>query len=509
MTDTQTSSSSAGSKSTSKGLAEGTVGTSSAAVLGIASVAPGYTLTASIGLIVAAIGLKMPAGFIGGFLPMFLTVFAYRELNADSPDAGASFTWSTRAFGPYVGWMCGWGMVIATIIVLSNLAAIAADFFYLLIAALLDKPWIATLTGKAPVDIATTLVFVAVAAWVASRGIQTSQRLQWVLVGFQLTTLLTFAVVAITAASRGHGVANLSFRLDWFLPFGGPAMSAFVVGVTGSIFGYWGWDTPLTLGEESKDPTKVPGGAALLCVVTVLLTYLLVGSAMMMYAGVGTRGLGLGNEDNTDNEFRALAQPVLGHWGSLVLFLAILAASAASLQTTFLPAARCMLAMGGRRAFPKRFADVHPRLQVPVFGTVVAAVATGVLYTVVRSLSARSLLDTVSALGILICWYYGITAFACLWYFRGVLFKNLRNGLFKFLLPLLGGVMLLSVFVISVRDSIGADNGSGASIAGIGLVFYLSFGILLLGFALMLLMRVRQPEFFRVPNTDADPDRRR
>jgi amino acid transporter len=174
-----------------------------------------------------------------------------------------------------------------------------------------------------------------------------------------------------------------------------------------------------------------------------------------------------------------------------------------------LPAARGKLAMGSRRAFPKRFAHVHPRLQAPVFGTVVAAVATGVFYTVVRSLSARSLLDTVSALGVLICWYYGITALACLWCFRDVLFTNLRNGLLKFLFPLPGGIMLLFVFVISVRERIGADNGSGASIAGIGLVFYLSFEILLIGFALMLLMRVRQPEFFRLPTTDADPDRRR
>src|SRR6478736_2082540 len=115
---------------TSKGLATGAVGTFAGAVLGISSVAPGYTLTASIGLIVAAVGLKMPAIFIAGFIPMFLTAYAYRELNSESPDCGASFTWSTKAFGPYVGWMCGWGMVLATIIVLSNLASIGVLFGY-------------------------------------------------------------------------------------------------------------------------------------------------------------------------------------------------------------------------------------------------------------------------------------------------------------------------------------------------------------------------------------------
>src|SRR5271156_2768217 len=159
----------------SKGLAVGKVDTLSGAILGIACVAPGYTLTASIGLMVAAVGLKMPAIFIGGFIPMFLTAFAYRELNADSPDCGASFTWSTKAFGPYVGWMCGWGQAVSSIIVLSNLAAVATRAFYLFIAGLLRNPAIAKLAANEWVDIVTTLVFVALATWISSRGIQTSE----------------------------------------------------------------------------------------------------------------------------------------------------------------------------------------------------------------------------------------------------------------------------------------------------------------------------------------------
>ena len=481
----------------SKGLAVGKVNTFSGAILGIASVAPGYTLTASVGLIVAAVGLKMPAIFIAGFIPMFLTAFAYRELNADSPDCGASFTWSTKAFGPYVGWMCGWGQAVSSIIVLSNLAAVATRAFYLFIAGLLRNPAIAKLASNEWVDIVTTLVFVALATWISSRGIQTSEHLEFVLVAFQITAMVVFAVGAIIAAGQGRGPANLSFSLDWFNPFTGLAMGAFVVGVTGSIFAFWGWDTCLTLGEECTNPKKVPGRAALLCVVTILVTYLLVGAAMMMYAGVGSQGLGLGNPANSDNAFGALARPVLGSRGSQLLFLAIFVSAVASLQTTLLPAARNMLAMGAYHAFPKRFAAVGPRFQVPVFSTVIASVAAGAFYTIVRLLSERTLVDTIAALGIVICWYYGITAFACLWYFRKAMFKTLHNAVFKFLFPLLGGIMLLLVFVISIRESMDPRRGSGVSIGGIGLVFYLGFGILLLGFALMVVMRVRQPEFFQ------------
>ncbi|WP_304116875.1 APC family permease [Mycolicibacterium bacteremicum] len=480
----------------SKGLAAGKVGTLSGAMLGISCVAPGYTLTASIGVIVAAVGLKMPAIFIAGFIPMFLTAYAYRELNSRTPDCGASFTWSTKAFGPYVGWMCGWGMVVASIIVLSNLAAIAVEFFYLLIARVFNQPGIADLAGNLGVNIATTLVFIALATLVASRGITTSERVQYVLVGFQLVVLVAFAVMAFVHVARGDAPAGLSFDLDWFNPFTGLTLAVFAVGLTGSIFAFWGWDTCLTLGEESKDPTKVPGRAGLLCVTSILITYLLIAVAVMMYAGIGAEGLGLGNPDNSENVFGALADPVLGPWFGPLLYLAVFASSVASLQTTFLPAARAMLAMGAYKAFPARFAEVSPRFLTPVYSTVVAGVVTGGFYTVVKLLSDNALWDTIAALGIMICWYYGITAFACVWFFRRELFTSAHNIVFKFLFPLLGGIMLATVFVIAIGESMNPENGSGAAICGIGLVFFIGFGILALGAVLMLVMRARRPDFF-------------
>ena len=491
-----TSSSETASGSISKGLAEGKVGTLSGAMLGISCVAPGYTLTASIGVIVAAVGLKMPAIFIAGFIPMFLTAYAYRELNSRTPDCGASFTWSTKAFGPYVGWMCGWGMVVASIIVLSNLAAIAVEFFYLLIARVFNQPGIADLAGNVAVNIITTLVFIALATLIASRGITTSERVQFVLVGFQLVVLVAFAVTAFVHVSRGDAPAGLSFELDWFNPFTGLTLAVFAVGLTGSIFAFWGWDTCLTLGEESKDPTKVPGRAGLLCVTSILITYLLIAVAVMMYAGVGEEGLGLGNPENSENVFGALADPVLGPWFGPLLYLAVFASSVASLQTTFLPAARAMLAMGAYKAFPARFAEVSPRFLTPVYSTVVAGVVTAGFYTVVKLLSDNALWDTIAALGIMICWYYGITAFACVWFFRRELFDNAHNIIFKFLFPLLGGLMLAVVFVIAIGESMNPENGSGAEIGGIGLVFFIGFGILALGAVLMLVMRARQPDFF-------------
>ncbi|MET0978942.1 MAG: amino acid transporter, partial [Paeniglutamicibacter terrestris] len=123
-----------------KGLSKGTVGVIGAVVIGISCIAPAYTLTAALGPTVAEVGTQLPAIFIAGFLPMLLVALGYRELNAAMPDSGTSFTWATRAFGPWIGWMGGWGLIAATVIVLSNLAAVAVDFFYILLAQLTGNP---------------------------------------------------------------------------------------------------------------------------------------------------------------------------------------------------------------------------------------------------------------------------------------------------------------------------------------------------------------------------------
>jgi amino acid transporter len=156
-----------------------------------------------------------------------------------------------------------------------------------------------------------------------------------------------------------------------------------------------------------------------------------------------------------------------------------------------------MLAMGTYRAFPQRFAAVHPRYLTPSYATVAAGVGAGIFYAVLTFTSENVLLDTIYALGIMICFYYGLTAFACIWYFRRELFVDASSVVFKLLFPLLGGLGLLLVFVVTLRDSASPDYGSGASIGGVGLVLILGLGLILLGVGFMLARRAKDPAYFR------------
>jgi amino acid transporter len=182
---------------------------------------------------------------------------------------------------------------------------------------------------------------------------------------------------------------------------------------------------------------------------------------------------------------------------AFLLFLAVVASSASSLQTTFLPTTRTMLAMGTYGALPRRLAEVHPRFRVPSTATLVAGAATAAFYVGMTIISENVLIDTIYALGLMICFYYGLTAYACVWYFRHELRRSARDLVFKGVLPLLGALMLTAVFVQTAVDTLDPAYGSGSSVFGVGSVFVVGIGLLLLGVVLMLVWRARHPEFFR------------
>lgn len=493
-----------------KGLSAGTVGLIGAVVIGISCVAPAYTFTAAVGPTASVVGLQVPAIILVGFLPMLLVAFGYRELNRRMPDSGTSFTWASRAFGPWIGWMAGWGLIAATILVLSNLAGIAVEFLFLLIAQVTGNAAIADLAGVTWINILVCLLFMLGATVISYRDMQTTQKLQYFLVGFQILVLLFFAIAAIVKGASGDAFDPTPFDWQWFNPFAVSSFSAFAAGLSLSIFIFWGWDVTLTMNEETKDPERTPGRAATVTVLTIVALYLLLAVAMIMFSGVGTGALGLGNEDIQENVFFHLSGPILGPLAFLVS-LAVLTSSASSLQSTFVSPARTLLAMGHYGALPSTFSKVSPRFFTPGYATIVSAIVASAFYAVMRFLSEDVLWDTITALGMMICFYYGITAFACVWYFRKQWFDSARNVFFTFLFPLVGGVILAVLFVTTLIDSMSPDYGSGSSIGGLGLVFVLGVTVILLGIVVMVWQAVRRPAFFRgeTLGTDAPLSARR
>jgi amino acid transporter len=184
-----------------KGLRAGALGLVSSVVIAVSSTAPAYSMAATLGLIVAIVGVHSPGTLIVSFLPMLCIAYAFRELNKADPDCGITFTWAARAFGPRTGWMGGWGIIAADVIVMASLSQIAGRYFLDLIG----------LSGAGTVWVtAAGVAFIALLTGVCYRGIEVSARLQQVLLAVEVGTLTIFAVVALVKAGTGHALPGAS-----------------------------------------------------------------------------------------------------------------------------------------------------------------------------------------------------------------------------------------------------------------------------------------------------------
>ena len=157
-------------------------------------------------------------------------------------------------------------------------------------------------------------------------------------------------------------------------------------------------------------------------------------------------------------------------------------------MTTILPGARTTLSMASHGAIPKVFAKVSPRFQTPVWGTVIYGVISLIWYVGLTLLSQNVLYDSIAALGLTIAFYYGINGFAVPLFYRHQIFQSFSKFWLLLVFPLVGGLILLWVFIASL-DSLWypANSASGNAWFGVGPPFVLGVGFIVAGVVAMFL----------------------
>ena len=480
-----------------KGLKSGAIGVVSATVIGVASTAPAYSLAATLGLTAVVVGVASPAIMLVAFLPMLFAASAYYYLNRVDPDCGATFAWVRRAIGPRTGWMGGWGVIIADIVVMPSLAWVAAYYTFALFGldSLASNTWALLLLGCA---------FILVMTLITWNGIELSARTQFVLLAAEILILAGFSVWALVQVFAGTAPADsITPSWSWLNPFTLTA-SQLSQGVLLALFIYWGWDTAANVTEETRGRSS-SGIAAVAGTLVLVATYVLVAFATTAFRGPGFLS---GNPDDV------LTGMVSSPWDKLMI-VAVLTSAIACTQTTILPTARTTLSMASHGALPRIFATIHPRYLTPTWSTWIMGLASVAWYVVLVSIdsSENILWDSISGLGFAIAFYYGLTALASPILFRRVLTRSWKHFVLAGVLPVLGAAALLFVFVRSAFDLWDPANSyttawfAFGDFGGVGPAFVIGIGSLLIGFPLMLWWRVRNPAFFRgraMPATSID-----
>jgi amino acid transporter len=482
-----------------KGLKKDAIGFVDGLSIGLASTAPAYSLAAVIGSIVIAVGVKAPGILLLSFVPMFFIAAAFFYMNRVDSDCGTTFSWVTRALGPYAGWVGGWAICTTGILVVGSLADVSAVFFY----DLLDLNALRK-SDVAVVVLAVAIIVVMTAICVI--GTELSAHLQRVLTLGQVAILLLFAVVAFVRIATGDTPdSSIDPHLSWLSPLG-VEYSAMLTGVLLAVFIYWGWESAVNLCEESEDSSRAPGLAGLASTVILLVTYIAVAVALVAF-------LGLDRVEQFDDNARVLAiagNAVLGSTLGKLLIVAVIISGISSAQTTILPGSRTSLSMAAAGALPRAFARIHPRFLTPAFGTIVVGVLATLWYVPGKLISENFLFDSLSALSLLIAFYYALTGLACAVYWRRELLRSVKNFLFIGIAPLIGAAGLFYLLVESARDLYDpAASYSGTELFGVGMPLAIAIVFAVLGVALMIAWRLFGPpasrEFFARGSFEAVP----
>ncbi len=450
-------------------------------VIGLASTAPAYSLAAAIGTLAVIVALQAPAALLLSFLPMFLIAGAFFYMNRADPDAGTTFSWVTRALGPWAGWIGGWAVCVTGILVIGSLADVGARYTYLLVG------WDSAAGSKAAVTALAVVVIVVMTA-ICILGTELSARIQNVMILAQVGALLLFAIVAIAKVYSGDAtVDSIEPQASWFNPFEIDSSDALVAALLVGVFLYWGWESAVNLTEETEDSRRAPGLAAVVSTVVLVFTYVSVATAVVAFAGLEA----LGEYDDDDAIFGVLAGDVLGSpWDKLVL-LAVATSAIASTQTTIIPASRTTLSMARSGAYPSPLARIHERYRTPHVATAAVAFLATLWYVPMNFISQNFLFDSISALALMIAFYYALSGIACAVYYRHEITKSAKNFILIGVGPLLGALMLGYLFVEATRSFADADASySGQTVLGFAPPLAIGYGFLLLGVVLVVVWRL-------------------
>ncbi|HSP64732.1 MAG TPA: APC family permease [Candidatus Deferrimicrobium sp.] len=410
-------------------------------VIATSSVAPAYSLAASVALVFAAVGVASPAAIIVSFIPVLFIAIAYYYLNRMDPNCGASYSWVSRTLNPYIGWFSGWVQLAANVLFCASAPIVAGSYTLQLLNSVFpgqvssdmaaDPHWIAGIG----------VAWLALVTFMVVRGIRITANFQWVLVAIEYLIVLGFALAAIIKVIGGQHATN-SPSSSWFNP-GSVSISALASALALGVFFFWGWDTAANVNEESKDANENPGRAGIISMFILLFIFLIAAIAMQLVISQDA----FADPNNSTNILYYFAQQLASSPLTYLMILAVVSSTVATLQTTLLPSSRLSFSMARDGVFPKPFGIVHRTWLTPWVGTIITAIFAVVVVVVtllsdsVSSVFANLILN----IGVLVSVYYGVTGIACFWAFRKVLTANVRLLIFAGILPLTGGLALLAL----------------------------------------------------------------
>ena len=307
----------------------------------------------------AILGVWIFAGVIS-----FFGSLACAELGTMLPSTGGQYVFLREAYGPLVGFLCGWSMF---------LVARTAQVAWLAVTVALYVSYFIPLS--APASKLLGIGAITLFTWINYQAVTAGAMLQKV---FTLAKVSGLLLIVCSAFLWGSKVAPATDVVG-----GGFNLNSFGVALIACLLAYDGWVQLTFVAGEIRNPQRNVLFALAFGSIACIAIYLLANIAYL-------RVLPIPEIAASEHVGATVAERALGAGGGRLVSLIILTSILGTLNGCFLTSPRIYFAQARDGLFFQRFADVHPRHQTPSFAILAQGVWAAALLV---SGSYESLLD--------------------------------------------------------------------------------------------------------------------
>jgi amino acid transporter len=421
----------------SQGLAQRSVGLRGDWIISITNVAPTAATTLTMAALIGASGLASPLALLIAGAAMLCCAVAYHRLNTWQASAAAPVEWVARGLSPIIGFAVG--ILVLMTALTSNIGNIT------LIGSTVLSLVAPGETNNKPLTWVVATVICLLVVGIAIIGVKVTIRFEgWVvLVEYMIIASLAIWGLETELTSHAHGITAPSW--SWFTVSHSPGGSTgLIAGVVIATFLLGGWDSPIYLGDEQQRQ-RDPGRSVLISITfcTLWVVFLFICLQGLAPASAIT--------NNASNVLPYLAGTLGPKAFVDLVALAVIASFATTIQSQIVDGSRITFGMGRDRTVPRPFGRVN-RFRTPVAGLVLMGVIP--IIALILYLATSSLQKTIvyidSTGGLLFAGYYIVISLYSIWYYRSVLFRDIKEFTLGLLLPLVGAGTLVYVIIKSL-----------------------------------------------------------
>ncbi|MFI1065433.1 MULTISPECIES: amino acid transporter [Streptomyces] len=310
-------------------------------------------------------GPAVTISFVIAGLTALFSALSYAELAGSVPVSGSSYSYSYATMGELIAWICGWCLVLEYGV---SVAAVAVGWGEYL-NELLDGTIGVTIPDAVSAPLGDggfinlpALVVVLLAMVFLMRGAKESARVNSIMVGVKIVTLLLFI-----------GIGFMGIKAGNYAPLAPLGVTGISAAASTLFFSYIGFDAASTAGEEAKNPKRDLPRAIMLSLLIVTVLYVLV-------AFVAVGAMPWQDFEGTEAALAQIMTDVSGHtfWG-VVLAAGAVVAIASVVFAVLYGQTRILFAMSRDGLVPKVFAKVNPTTGAPRANVVIVSLFCGAL----------------------------------------------------------------------------------------------------------------------------------